>query len=113
MVAARQSRYGGSMTNRYRVILADDHVLVRQGLRRILEENPALEIKGEVGDGLELLSLLNREKTDLVILDVSMPNLRGIEMRAFSDLNNYETMVFEAVKKRIRIKQYLLKLLLV
>jgi DNA-binding NarL/FixJ family response regulator len=67
------------MTNRYRVILADDHVLVRQGLRRILEENPALEVKGEVGDGLELLSLLSKEKTDIVILDVSMPNLRGIE----------------------------------
>jgi len=74
-----QSWHGGSMTNRYRVVLADDHVLVRQGLKRILEENPALEVKGEVGDGLELLSLLNREKTDLVILDVSMPNLRGIE----------------------------------
>ena len=67
------------MTNRYRVILADDHVLVRQGLRRILGENPALEVKGEVGDGLELLNLLNKENTDLVILDVSMPNLRGIE----------------------------------
>jgi DNA-binding NarL/FixJ family response regulator len=67
------------MAKRYRVILADDHVLVRHGLRRILEENPNLEINGEVGDGLELLSLLNKISPDLVILDVSMPNLRGIE----------------------------------
>ena len=67
------------MAKRYRVILADDHVLVRRGLRRILEENQDLEISGEVGDGLELLSLLNRMNPDMVILDVSMPNLRGIE----------------------------------
>jgi len=79
MVAAPKSGNCDHMAKKYRVILADDHVLVRQGLRRILEENQDLEIKGEVGDGLELLSLLNKEKTDLVVLDVSMPNLRGIE----------------------------------
>jgi len=67
------------MAKRYHVILADDHVLVRRGLRRILEENQDLEIEGEVGDGLELLSLLNKTSPDMVILDVSMPNLRGIE----------------------------------
>lgn len=67
------------MANRYRVVLADDHVLVRHGLRRILEENKDLEIEGEVGDGLELLSLLNKTEPDMVLLDVSMPNLRGIE----------------------------------
>ncbi|MBN2321621.1 MAG: response regulator transcription factor [Acidobacteria bacterium] len=67
------------MAKRYRVILADDHVLVRRGLRRILEENQDLEIDGEVGDGLELLNLLNKTNPDMVILDVSMPNLRGIE----------------------------------
>lgn len=67
------------MRNSYQVILADDHVLVRHGLRRILEEKTNLEIAGEVGDGLELLNLLNKVNPDLVILDVSMPNLRGIE----------------------------------
>ena len=67
------------MGNRYRVILADDHVLVRHGLRLILEENPNLEIAAEVGDGLELLSVLQKINPDLIILDVSMPNLRGIE----------------------------------
>jgi len=67
------------MSKKYRVVLADDHVLVRRGLRRILEENQDLEINGEVGDGLELLSLLNKVNPDMVILDVSMPNLRGIE----------------------------------
>lgn len=67
------------MAKAYRVILADDHILVRRGLRRILEENPNLEIVGEVGDGLELLNILNKIESNLIILDVSMPNLRGIE----------------------------------
>jgi DNA-binding NarL/FixJ family response regulator len=79
MVPPPKSGKGGRMVKRYRVILADDHVLVRRGLRRILEENQDLVISGEVGDGLELLSLLNKMNPDMVILDVSMPNLRGIE----------------------------------
>jgi DNA-binding NarL/FixJ family response regulator len=79
MAPPPKSGNGGRMPKRYRVILADDHVLVRRGLRRILEENQDLEISGEVGDGLELLSLLNKMNPDMVILDVSMPNLRGIE----------------------------------
>jgi DNA-binding NarL/FixJ family response regulator len=67
------------MAKAYSVILADDHILVRRGLRRILEEKGDLEIAAEVGDGLELLSVLNKIEPNLVILDVSMPHLRGIE----------------------------------
>jgi DNA-binding NarL/FixJ family response regulator len=67
------------VTERYRIVLADDHVLVRQGLRRILEQRTDLEVVGEAGDGLELLHLLDRMAADLVILDIFMPNLRGIE----------------------------------
>jgi DNA-binding NarL/FixJ family response regulator len=67
------------MGNRYCIILADDHVLVRRGLKLILEENSNLEIAAEVGDGLELLSVLQKINPDLIVLDVSMPNLRGIE----------------------------------
>jgi RNA polymerase sigma factor (sigma-70 family) len=67
------------MAKACRVILADDHILVRRGLRRILEEIPNIEIAGEVGDGLELLSALNKIEPNLIILDITMPNLRGIE----------------------------------
>jgi DNA-binding NarL/FixJ family response regulator len=67
------------MGKTYRVILADDHILVRRGIKRILEENAKLEIVGEVGDGLELLNALNKIDVNMIILDVSMPNLRGIE----------------------------------
>lgn len=67
------------MKKPYRVVLADDHNLVRSGLRKILEEKADLEVASEVGDGLELLSALKKINPDLIILDVSMPNLRGIE----------------------------------
>jgi DNA-binding NarL/FixJ family response regulator len=54
-------------------------VLVRQGLKRILEGIEDLEVIGEANDGLELLDLLNRSTPDMIILDISMPKLRGIE----------------------------------
>ena len=63
----------------YRIVLADDHVLLRQGLRRILEGVGDLEVIGEAGNGLELLGLLKRLIPHLVVLDISMPHLRGIE----------------------------------
>jgi DNA-binding NarL/FixJ family response regulator len=61
------------------VVLVDDHVLLRQGVRKILDGRPDLEIAGEVGTGPELLELLRRCSPDLILLDISMPNLRGIE----------------------------------
>ena len=63
----------------YRIVLADDHVLVRQGIRKILEAESDLEVIGEANDGLELLDLLKRVTPDLAVLDISMPRLRGIE----------------------------------
>ncbi len=66
----------------YRIVLADDHALLRQGLRRILEEESEFKVVGEAGDGLELLDLLNNVKADMVILDVSMPNLEGTKAAA-------------------------------
>jgi len=63
----------------YRIVLADDHFLIRQGLRRILEGKGDLEVVGEAADGMELLFLLDKLKPHMVILDISMPNLQGIE----------------------------------
>jgi two-component system, NarL family, response regulator NreC len=63
----------------YRIVLADDHALFRQGLRKIIEGVADLEVAGEAGDGLELLSLMEMEIPMMVILDISMPKLRGIE----------------------------------
>ena len=67
------------MTSRYRILLADDHALFRQGLRMILSGRPDLEILGEAGDGLELLRQLRTLNPQIVLLDISMPHLRGLE----------------------------------
>jgi DNA-binding NarL/FixJ family response regulator len=63
----------------YRIVLADDHALFLQGLKQVLQEVGDLEVIGEAADGRELLDLLNKITPDMVILDISMPNLRGIE----------------------------------
>ena len=65
--------------DRYRIILADDHPLLRQGLKKIIHENGVMKVIGEAGDGMELLKLLPKTNPDLVIIDISMPKLRGIE----------------------------------
>ena len=61
------------------IILADDHVLVRQGIRRIIEEDSSLKVIGEAGDGQEVLELLKKSTPNLVILDISMPRMGGFE----------------------------------
>ena len=63
----------------YLVVLADDHLLFRQGVKKIIEEVEDLQVVGEANDGLELLDLLKKTHPDLVILDIAMPNLRGLE----------------------------------
>ena len=61
------------------VVIADDHVLVRQGIRRFLESAGDIEVLAEVGDGLELLRKLAQVSPDVVLLDLHMPQMTGIE----------------------------------
>lgn len=64
----------------YRIVLADDHVIFRHGIKGLIAQKSDLKVVGEANDGLELLNLLQRGlEADLVILDISMPNIRGIE----------------------------------
>lgn len=62
-----------------RVILADDHALLREGLRALLGANPAIAVVAEVGDGREALRRAEELKPDVLVMDVSMPGLNGIE----------------------------------
>ena len=62
-----------------RILLADDHALVRRGLRLILEREPDLEVVAEAGDGEEAIARAAAVETDLAILDVAMPRLTGIQ----------------------------------
>ena len=63
----------------YRIILADDHTMMREGIKSMIEAVPGLAVIGEASDGLKLLRMLNKTVPDMVILDISMPGLRGIE----------------------------------
>ncbi len=67
------------MTRRTRILLADDHSVVRRGFAMILSAQTDLEIIGEAGNGREAVELAGQLQPDLVIMDVSMPELNGIE----------------------------------
>jgi two-component system nitrate/nitrite response regulator NarL len=68
------------MNNTIRVVLADDHVFVRDGIKSLLENEANITVVGEATDGLEALSLVDQLQPDLLILDIRMPNLTGIEV---------------------------------
>jgi DNA-binding NarL/FixJ family response regulator len=62
-----------------RILLADDHALVRRGVRLILDSEPDLEVVAEAGDGAEALELAREHAVDLAVLDVSMPRMTGLQ----------------------------------
>lgn len=68
------------MANPLRVVLADDHAMVRQGIRQFLEEEGDIAVIAEAADGQEALRLLGQHRPDVAILDVQMPGLTGIEV---------------------------------
>lgn len=74
------------MSDEIRVLLADDHTLVRAGVRRLLEAHPRIRVVAEASSGDEALEALARQKVDVVVLDLSMPGRDGLallaEMRA-------------------------------
>jgi DNA-binding NarL/FixJ family response regulator len=65
-----------------RVMLADDHTLVRAGIRALLEKLPGVEVVGEAGDGREVLKLVKLHRPDVVLMDIAMPGLNGLEAAA-------------------------------
>ncbi|MCF8155094.1 MAG: response regulator transcription factor [Rhodoferax sp.] len=62
-----------------RVLLADDHTLVRAGLRKLLESIAGMEVVGEAGDGLQLLEMVEKLQPQVVLMDIAMPRLNGLE----------------------------------
>jgi len=62
-----------------KVLLADDHVMMRGGLRMVLEQNPELSVIGEAEDGRETVRLVKKLAPDVVIMDIAMPDMNGIE----------------------------------
>jgi len=64
--------------DKIRVLIADDHALVREGLRKLLELSDSIEILSEVGDGQGAINIARREKPDVILMDVNMPGTNGI-----------------------------------
>lgn len=72
-----------------RVVLADDHDIVRQGLKRYLDRTPEIEVVGEASDGLEALQSVKELQPDVLLLDIEMPVMDGIEVaRRLQEQNN-------------------------
>ena len=72
----RIDRYSQSMIS---IVVADDHGIVREGLRRLLESEPGLKVCGEAADGREVLEQVASTKPDIVVMDITMPRLGGLE----------------------------------
>ena len=102
-----------------RILLADDHTLVRAGIRALLEKLPGMEVVGEAGDGREVLNLVKTHRPDVVLMDITMPGLNGLEAairmaKEFPDvrviilsMHNNEEYVWRALKAGVA--GYLLK----
>jgi DNA-binding NarL/FixJ family response regulator len=62
-----------------RIVLADDHTIIRSGLKLLLEQQPDFKVTGEASDGREAVQLVEKLRPDVAVLDIGMPNLNGIE----------------------------------
>ena len=105
--------------NPVRIVLADDHTVMRNGLRLLLERQPHLQVVGEAADGRQAVALSESANPDVVIMDIGMPNLNGIEATrqivnrnprtaiAILSMHSDESYVMRALKAGARA--YLLK----
>lgn len=95
------------MSNTIRVVLTDDHVFVRDGIKSLLENEANIKVVGEATDGLEALKVIEEEKPDLLILDIRMPNLTGIEVvEKLRAQNNFVKIVMLSMHES---EEYVLK----
>ena len=102
-----------------RILLADDHTVVRKGLRLLLESEPGLTVVADAANGREAVALAEQHKPDVVVLDVAMPTLNGIEAArqistrlprtaiVFLSMHSDESYVLKALK--VGARAYLLK----
>jgi len=95
------------MSNPIRVVLADDHVFVRDGIKSLLENEAKIEVVGEATDGLEALKSVEINQPDLLILDIRMPNMTGIEVvEKLRSQNNFVKIVMLSMHES---EEYVLK----
>jgi DNA-binding NarL/FixJ family response regulator len=105
--------------NTIRILLADDHIVIRKGLRLLLQSQPGFEVIAEASDGRETVAMAEQHQPDVIVLDVAMPTLNGIEAArqisarlpqtaiVFLSMHSDESYVLKALKSGA--KAYLLK----
>lgn len=71
-----------------RVILADDHAVLRMGIRSLLSQSKDIEVVAEAGDGLEAIQLVKSHQPDILVLDMEMPEMDGVEVTRYLKANN-------------------------
>lgn len=79
--------------SRIRVLLVDDHVMVRQGLRAVLDAYPDVELIGEAGNGEEAVAQVKRLRPDVVVMDINMPKMNGIEATTVIKIDHPKVVV--------------------
>jgi two-component system LytT family response regulator len=89
-----------------RVVVVDDEPLARERLRTLLAVEPGVELVAECGDGLEALAVLERERPDLVFLDVQMPGLDGFDVLGALDVRRLPAVVFVTAYDRYALRAF-------
>jgi DNA-binding NarL/FixJ family response regulator len=75
-----EKHQGNGFHGRIRIVIADDHPIFRDGLRRLVEYEPSFELAGEASDGVDALEVIAKAKPDILLLDLNMPKLSGIDV---------------------------------
>lgn len=83
----------GDVSTPIRVVLADDHALVRAGIRQYLERSDAIEVVGEADDGLQAQTVIARRQPDVLLADIKMPGMGGIALTAWVREQGFDTKV--------------------
>ncbi len=97
------------MSARYRIVLADDHPIVLDGLRGLIKAQNDLDLVGEATSGLAALRLIKEQKPDLAVIDISMPELNGISLgrRLADEMPSVKLLVLTLHEDRAYLKQAL------
>jgi len=82
-----------AMNEKKKIVIADDHTIFREGLRMLLSSNPEFDVLGEASDGYQAIHYVNKFKPDIILVDLSMPKLTGIEAIIEIKKENPETKI--------------------